>query len=240
MRKLMPQSPSSIGTYEVCPKQYEAKYITKEVKFQPNEATERGSRFHNYLENRMGSGAALPAELAYFEPVMGKLDELSGERIIEARLAVDHDFRACDYRSRYIGGSIDVGFIDHENCKAVLFDYKTGKVKDSEEFRFQLMVYAVLVMKKYPHIRRVRCAYLFLDHCEISPRGKNGSNGLLYTREDLPEMEGEIGHRIERIRRSTEKNDWIPKPGGLCRPNKPSVNGGMPWCQVSSCVFWNK
>lgn len=238
--ELMPQSPSSVGTYYVCPKQYQAKYITREIKFQPNEATERGSRWHKHLELRMAKAAELPSEVAHFEVMMKKMDSFRGDRIIEARLAVDSKFNACDYKARYIGGSIDLGFIDHERCKATLFDYKTGKVKDNPDFRFQLMVYALLVFKNYPHIRTVRCAYLFLDHCQISPMGDDGRLGLTYTREDIAEMQGEVLHKIDRIRSATERNEWIPNPGPLCRPNRATVNGGKPWCQVKSCPFWNK
>lgn len=237
---LMPQSPTSVGTYATCPKQYQAKYITKEIKFIPNAATERGSKWHKYLEDRMREQVALPDDLAHFEQVMLKLEQLKGEVITEKSFAVDSDFNPCEWPQRYIGGNIDLGFINHEQGKATLFDYKTGKVKHNDDFQFQLLVYALMVMKSYPHIRRVRVAYLFLDFCKISPVGSDGKLGEIYTREDLGIMQTEVFHKIERIRVATEKNEWLPNPSGLCRPNKPSVNGGFPWCQVKSCPFWNK
>lgn len=168
---LMPQSPTSVGTYVTCPKQYHAKYITKEIKFMPNAATERGSKWHKYLEDRMSEKVALPNDLAHFEQVMQKLEQLKGEVITEKSFAVDSNFNPCEWSKRYIGGNIDLGFLDHYNCKATLFDYKTGKVKHNDDFRFQLLVYALLVMKANPHIRKVRVAYLFLDFCKISPVG---------------------------------------------------------------------
>ena len=58
--KLMPQSPTSVSTFNTCPKQYQAKYITKEVTFQPTEATERGTRWHKQLEDRLRDKLALP------------------------------------------------------------------------------------------------------------------------------------------------------------------------------------
>lgn len=240
MNKLMPQSPTSVGTYGTCPKQYQAKYITKEIKFEPNAATERGSRWHSYLEHRIADGVKLPDEVAHFEPVMLRMEKFRGEIKTEFTLAIDSDFKACEWKDRYIGGNIDLGIIDHENGKATLFDYKTGKVKHSDDFQFQLMVYALMAFKAYPHIKTVRVAYLFLDHCKISPRGNDGKLGVLYTRNDIAEMEAEVFHKVDRIRVSTERNEWLPNPGGLCRPNKPTVNGGKPWCQVKSCPFWNK
>lgn len=240
MSKLMPQSPTSVGTYQTCPKQYQAKYITKEVKFEPNQATERGSRWHKYLEDRMSDKVTLPHEVAHFEPVMARMERFKGELITEQSFAINANFEPCDWEYRYIGGNIDLGFIDHDNGKATLFDYKTGKVKHNDDFQFQLMVYALMVMKAYPHIKQVRVAYLFLDHCVISPRGSDGKLGEIYTRKDLDVMQGEVFHRIDRIRVSTERNEWLPNPSPLCRPNKPTVNGGKPWCQVKSCPFWNK
>lgn len=236
----MPQSPTSVGTFNTCPKQYEAKYITKEIKFMPNEATERGSRWHKYLEDRMSDKVALPLEVAHFEPVLSRMEHFRGELITEQSFAVNVDFEPCEWSERYIGGNIDLGFLDHENGKATLFDYKTGKVKHNDDFQFQLLVYALMVMKAYPHIQRVRVAYLFLDHCKISPIGSDNKLGEIYTRKDLDIMEAEIRHKIDRIRVSTERNEWLPNPSGLCKPNKPTVNGGYPWCQVKSCPFWNK
>lgn len=238
--KLMPQSATSVGTYQTCPKQYQAKYITKEIKFESSAATERGSRWHKWLEERMGDKAVLPAEVAHLEPIMQRMERFSGELITEQSFAIDADFNPCEWKERYIGGNIDLGFIDHDNGKATLFDYKTGKVKHNDDFQFQLLVYALMVMKAYPHIKRVRVAYLFLDHCEISPRGSDGKLGEIYTRKDLDVMQAEVFHRIDRIRVATEKNEWLPNPSGLCRPNKATVNGGYPWCQVKSCPFWNK
>lgn len=238
--ELMPQSPSSVGVYNTCPKQYEAKYITKEVKFVPNKATERGSRLHNLLELRVKENVALPHELKHFENFINKVTSMSGEVKTEFTLAISREFKPCDYKDRYIGGKIDLGIINHDKRAAMVFDYKTGKVKNSLDFQFQLLVYATMVLINYPHITKVRTYYVFLDHCELSPTGKDGKPGMVYTREDLDVMQAEIAHQIERIRHATEKNEWIPNPGGLCRANKPHVNGGMPWCQVKSCPFWNK
>lgn len=238
--KLMPQSPSSVNTFTTCPKQYQAKYITKEIKFEPNAITERGTKIHSYLEHRMADGEKLPNEIAHLEVVMQKLETFSGEVKTEFTLAIDSKFEPCEYKQRYIGGNIDLAIIDHERGRALVFDYKTGKVKDNPDFQFQLLVYALMVLKNFPHIKTVKVAYLFVDHCEISPKGKNGKLGIVYTRDDVDNMENEVYRKIDRIRIATEKNEWLPNPSGLCRPNKKSVNGGFPWCQVKSCPFWNK
>lgn len=238
--KLMPQSPSSIGTFNTCPKMYEAKYVTKIIKFQPNEANMRGDRWHNFLEDRMADHIPLPPEVAHFEPMMQRFERFRGEIKTEFKIAVNADFQPCDYRQRYIGGKVDLAIVNPETRHAVVFDYKTGKAKYNDEFALQIQFYAVAMLVCFPHLQSVRCAYLFLDAGRIEPRGDNGKFGALYTREDLPELQSIIRHNVEQIRSATERNEWLPRPGGLCRPNKPSVNGGQPWCQVRTCPFWNK
>lgn len=236
--KLMPQSPTSVSTFNTCPKQYQAKYITKEVKFEPNAATERGSRWHEQLEKRLRDKTALPQETAHFEPFIRRLEKMRGEKLAETMLAIDSEFKACTYKQRYIGGKVDVMVVNHDAQRMAIFDYKTGGVKDSEEFRFQLKVYALAAFANYPYINTIRVAYVFLDHVKYSPVGDDGKLGLLFTRADIPELKAEVHHNIERIRIATERNEWLPKPGGLCRPS--AKNGGKPWCQVKSCPFWGK
>ncbi len=45
----VPASPTSLGTFLTCPRQFQAKYITKEVVFQPTEASLFGDRGHKGL-----------------------------------------------------------------------------------------------------------------------------------------------------------------------------------------------
>lgn len=237
--KLMPQSPTSVSTFNTCPKQYQAKYITKEVKFQPTEATERGTRWHKQLEDRLRDKLSLPEETAQFEPLIKRLEMMKGDKLPETKLAITEDFKPCDYKQRWYGGTADVIVLNHEEKKAVIFDYKTGKVKDNEDFRKQLTTYALMAFIAYPHITQIRVAYIFLDAMEYSPVEK-GKKGLTFYRKDIEEMKSDLAFNIEKIARATERNEWLPNPGGLCRPNKPTVNGGQPWCQVKSCPFWNK
>lgn len=237
-RKLMPQSPTSISTFNLCPRQYQAKYITKEVKFESTPATERGTRWHLHLEERLRDKKTLPEETAHFESLVRRLELMHGEKLVETMLAVNSEFKACDYKVRYVGGKVDACVINHADCKMAIFDYKTGKVKDSEDFRLQLKLYALAAFAQYPHIQHIRVAYIFLDHFQYSPIGEDGKKGLLFTRADVPILEDEIKRNIDRIKVATEKDEWIPNPNPLCKVS--IKNGGKPWCQVKSCPFWGK
>ena len=48
--KVMSQSHTSMSCFATCPRQYEAKYVTKEVKFEQGEAAAWGDEVHKALE----------------------------------------------------------------------------------------------------------------------------------------------------------------------------------------------
>ena len=55
------QSPTSLQTFLTCPKQYHAKYITKEVKFEQNVHAVFGDLVHKSLENYLKHKEPLPS-----------------------------------------------------------------------------------------------------------------------------------------------------------------------------------
>lgn len=60
-KKAIPQtviSPSNLEMFRDCPKKFEARYITKKVKFQQSQAAARGDRLHHLLESTLKNGAA--------------------------------------------------------------------------------------------------------------------------------------------------------------------------------------
>lgn len=238
VRKLMPQSPSSVGVFNTCPYQYRAKYITKEDKFVPTPATERGNRIHKALELRVAQSAPLPDEISKMEVFVSKILSFNGAKLTECKLAVDKDGKAVEWRHRYIGGAIDLTVVDKDKGSALVFDYKTGQIKDTADFQFQLLVYATLIFAKYPFVDFVRVAFVGVDNLILKPVGLDGKKGVLYERKDLPDLLGQIRYSVSRIETATIKDEFIPTPNGLCRRSE--KNGGKPWCNVQSCPFWGK
>lgn len=236
--KLMPQSPTSVATFNTCPRQYLAKYITKEVVFKPNVATERGKAVHKALELRVAKNAPLPADIAKMEPFFSKLLAFSGDKLTECRWAVDKNGEPTRWTQRYIGGAVDLAIINKTDKRAFVFDYKTGAIKDTDDFEFQLVVYALLTLKNFPTIEKVKVAFVGVDQMVLKPVNPEGKKGLVFTREDLPELIGRVRDNVSRIEEASDTGEFIPTPNGLCR--RSAKNGGNPWCDVKNCPFWGK
>ena len=62
-QSMMTQSPTSLQTFLTCPKQYHAKYITKEVKFEQNDHATFGDLVHKSIENYLKHQEPLPTIL---------------------------------------------------------------------------------------------------------------------------------------------------------------------------------
>lgn len=66
----LPITPSLLNTFLTCPRQYEAKYITKEVVFQQNDAARYGDMVHKSVEDTLKSGAALVPDAEFMSPLV--------------------------------------------------------------------------------------------------------------------------------------------------------------------------
>ncbi len=116
---IFPQSFSSLQVFDTCPRQYEAKYITKDVPYVQSPAAKRGDDVHHALEGYLKSGGMtrLPADMAaytkYADWVLDRADKGGGTVLAERMLAVDADLNPVAYksRSRWMGGKIDVSIV---------------------------------------------------------------------------------------------------------------------------------
>lgn len=212
MSKFIPASPTSLGTFLTCPRQFQAKYITKEVKFEPTAASEHGDRGHKALEARLRHGTPLPAEFVAAEPfalaVLGK----GGDLYVEHKLPWTAAGQPSDWWGRYAGGIAD--WLVVKDDKAWLGDWKFGGYRDDP---LQLHMLIIGVFAHFPHVKHVSAALVFMqtgaifqvksDRSEISPRT--------------------IASELARYEQAQEMNSYPPRPNGLCRK----------WCQVVACPF---
>ena len=91
-QSMMTQSPTSLQTFLTCPKQYHAKYITKEVKFEQNDHATFGDLVHKSIENYLKHQEPLPTILHDLQPTLDKMGQvLFGA---ETKLAVDKQGQA--------------------------------------------------------------------------------------------------------------------------------------------------
>lgn len=209
---------SKLDTFDTCPKSYEAKNITKEVKFEGNEFSKYGDRAHTAMEERIMMNAMLPDEFADYEPVAKSVLAFSGEKFCELQLAIGKDMQPMEWFGKpWMRGIID--FLCIDGCYARMLDWKTGKQKDTLD---ELKIFALLVFAHYPQVHVVQTGYVWFKTGKVVKE--------TFNRAQIPHMLSEVIPKTERVEHAVINNKFIPTPNGLCKK----------YCEVKSCVFHGK
>lgn len=217
--EIIATSHSSMGTFKTCPRQYEAKYITKDVEFTSGPEAEWGSDVHDALEHYVRDGTPLPSNMAHYTRFAEAMRRRPGEKILEGAFAVNKDLQPVDFSSPDVWwrAKIDV-LIRRSNTKAEVHDWKTGRIKNDPA---QLRLYACLVFFHYPEIEEIKAGYVWLKEGVVTAP-------IPYRRESLERYWQPIVAEYEQLAAAKELGVFQPKPSGLC-------NG---WCPVERCEFW--
>lgn len=220
---IFPQSFSSLQVFDTCPRQYEAKYITKDVPYVQSPAAKRGDDVHHALEQYLKTqgGAALPSDMAaytkYADWVLERAARGGGTVLAERMLAVDADLNPVAYksRSRWVGGKIDVSIVYPGLIE--VFDWKTGKVKNNPT---QLQMYGGLSLAEHKDVQTVAAGYIWLEAETISPP-------VFYARDQYANHWDTFQHKYAALRQAYINGVFPPTPNGLCRQ----------WCDVTRCEY---
>lgn len=225
MAEIIPISPSLLNTWLTCPRQYEAKYITKEVVFKSSEAAAFGDRVHKSIELYLTTGAPLSEEAAICGDAVEWVKaqgEIEGVDLhVEMRLAntapwADTPHAKSQWRGRGYGGIADVVLNDHNNRRTLLIDWKTGKRAKDDPTQAQLL--ALCAAARSDMYRDIRTMWVF-----VKP-GK-----VVYHKLDMRTMHAvkETEANMWRHRDAVLAGDFPATPNGLCGK----------WCDVLSCPF---
>ena len=224
MSGMFVQSHSSMETFTTCPRQYEAKYITRETQYKESEAAAWGNAVHTALEQFLLRREELPANMPYTRYATWVLRRAlrSGALLyVESQYGILRDGRPCEYRDRtgMVRAKVDV-IITYADGTADVFDWKTGKVKLD---RKQLLLYALMVFAHFPNIHTIRTGYVWLGQ----PDEEAIPEPVVYTRAQVPAMLESVHSTIDLIASAHELGVFNPTPNGLCRK----------WCDVTACPF---
>lgn len=212
-----PWSYSHVDTFNTCPRQYEAKYVTKEVKFQETEATRWGNLVHAAAEDFVKFGAIPPSNIPY-TPQFAWVKNRKGTKIAEGDFSVRRDYTPCGFFDHdvWCRSKIDVVVLRDDGI-AEVYDWKTGKPKTN---RTQLMLYALLVMAKYPEIKEVRTGFIWLREGQLTaPVG--------YLRMNMDALWHHWECEYAQLKNARDLGVFTPKPSGLCKK----------WCDVVACDY---
>lgn len=215
--KPQPWSHSRLSAFETCPRQYYEVTVAKTTQDVKGEATIWGEEVHKHFEARLGDGLALPATLATHEEFMCYLDELPGERLVEAKIALDTKLQPCGFFGSdvWYRGVIDYGKIS--GTQARLVDHKSGKVHSKFN---QLKLFAIHTFIAYPEVEEIRAEYYWTQN--------KTTNGETYTRGMLPQLWATFVPTLKQYAQAYLTDTWQPRPSGLCHG----------WCAVTGCEFW--
>jgi hypothetical protein len=218
------QSPSSIGSFETCPRKFKAQYLTRETPWVETEANKYGNRMHLALENAFQYNTELPTEFKELKPTVKAIGEWPGRKFAELKLAVDEDFAPCDWRERYLGCKIDLS-VFHKNTVTVLDWKSSGKIPDVRYYSpLQLDINACVLFAHHQSVEQIKAAYYYTRFDKLIPEDVDAAT---YKRDDVENLNGMLGDKIIRIKAAFEGDIFPPKQNGLCRGH----------CDVMSCEF---
>lgn len=224
--KPLPITPSLLNTFLTCPRQYEAKYITKEVVFKQTEEAAYGDRVHKAMENALKHGAALTPEAEFMQPFVDWCRDMAArpgvEMFVEERLAVTHSMTPCGWRgdkgmAAWQRGIADVFFVYHKYKLNIVVDWKTGKLKD-DKTQQQLLS---LCASKRTGYSKTLCMWAFVKAKDLITHVLN--------LEDLVPIATHL-QNVKAYEEACANNAFPPIRNGLCGK----------WCDVVNCVHNGK
>lgn len=206
-----PWSYSSLSAFLQCPKRFYLTRVAKLVKEEGTEATIWGNRVHSALEHRIKDGTPLPEGMERFESVAKELESWSDDWVTEERFGLTENFEPTEFFGKdvWCRGVLDVYTV--RGNRAFVADYKTGKMRPDLA---QLKLFAAAIFHKYPHVRKIKTAFIWLNHDAKTLED--------FDRDDLQFIWKYFLPQLRRLELAYEKDHWPPNPSGLCRA----------WCPV--------
>jgi len=206
-----PWTYSRLTAFETCPKQFYHLKVLRDFKDPPNAASEWGGRVHSAFENFIDYAVPLPTGMQQWAPILDKFLALKGKHLVEYKYAIDSAFKPTEWDGAWSRGIAD--FLVRGKCTSVQVDWKTGKMKPSE----QLALYAAYEFHENPEVETVHTAFVWLKLKKITKE--------TYTREQLSGIWDNLLPRVRKLESAYERDSWPARPSGLCRE----------WCSVTTC-----
>ncbi len=217
---------SRLKNFEVCPKRhfnYDLAPWDERIRDTgPNDALQEGIRVHEALAAALIGRDPLPTEMQEYQRYVDAVRAGRGELLVEKNLAFDENFQACMYKSPKVFWRCKIDVIKHHERVAVVWDWKTGKVKVEPD---QLFLSAQAVFAHYPKVMGVQSAFVWLNE---DP--DDALTTVWYMRKDMAPGWAALMPRINKMRAAYEAEEFPPTPSGICKS----------YCGVTSCPYHGK
>lgn len=228
MAKPKPWSHSALDCHANCPKQYNHKYVLKDLPPEEKSAQQDWGIFvHKQFEYYLTRpGFELPADLKIHQGFLDKLVEegeapgcsLLAERKVALSIA---PFGVCEYFAPNVWwrGVIDAQAVNKSEGRARIADYKTGKKKDDW---VQLAENAIWTFMQYPEVRLVNAQYYWVTDQSVTKK--------VWGRSEIDSLVAMFAPKLADYVQSFKSETFTPRQSGLCKG----------WCPVKSCQFWEE
>ena len=210
---------SSLKTFQQCPKKYYHTKIAKDVVEPDTKATLYGKTAHTVAEEYIRDGTPIPPAFEYMQPTLDILKAIPGEKLCEVKLGLTKNLKECDFNAPNVWwhGIADLVVINRETGIALSVDYKTSKSARYADVK-QLDLVACGLFAKFPEIKRVRSALLFVVSKEFVKAEHYVEMAQKYI--EAPARD------VARIEAALDNGVWNPIQGPLCK-----------FCSVRECEY---
>lgn len=206
-------SPTQVATYDLCPRQYQAKYITKEVKFVQNIHAKFGDMVHKQIEDFLNSGKPVDRSL---QPLADMLSKHAG-KLVCAEIALGRSGKGDSVdqyaKDAYINSKIDAVYTNADETVILGVDWKSGKAKEA---KIQSDMNAAVLSARYKATaKKIIMVFVHLYHHKVYVTEYNTEQLAIARTFGI----------ILNLDQAIRDNDFPPKPNGLCKS----------WCDVVKC-----
>ena len=209
----MPWSYSVLDSFETCPRRHYLIKISKQVVEPQTEALMWGNKVHKALEHRLVNSVPLPTEMAAYEPFAASVvaKGVGGQLRAEQKLALTSSYTPTTFFAKdvWVRGITD--FDIEKGTRLFIGDWKTGKVNPNSA---QMKLMAGFGFATKPWITEITTSFIWLNAGEVTTEK--------FVREDAPQIWQGFLPRVARLDAAIAKQDFPPKPSGLCKK----------WCPV--------
>lgn len=208
---------SSLKTFQQCPRKYYHTKILKDVREPDTVATLYGKSAHTVAEEYIRDGVPIPPQFEYMQGMLDQLKAIPGEKLCEVMLGLTKELEPCDFDAPDVWwhGIADLVVLDEEKGIAHSVDYKTSKSARYADVK-QLDLVAAAIFAKYPKIKTIKSALLFVVSKEFIKAKHHAEMKEKYL--EKPALD------VARIEAARENGVWNPISGPLCR-----------FCSIKTC-----
>ena len=219
MTKLKAWSISALKSFESCPRKYYEMSVAKNFQDKPSSAMSWGNDVHKAFECAIRDKKPLPIGMRQYMPILDAFMAQTGDKLVEQQLALTQVFSPTAWfgKNVWVRTIVDLAIVNGD--KAVIVDWKTGKVKEDYD---QLALMAAVMFNQAEELEQITAMFVWLQE-----EWPGNISKVTYNREELPGLWDRFLQREEAYQVAHRNTDFPPKPSGLCRA----------WCAVSTCPY---